>query len=313
MLQYILKRVAYAVPVVLVVAIIVFSLLYLAPGDPATIIAGENASIADIQRIRVSLGLDQPYLVQLGTWLFKVVQLDLGKSIFSGMTVTELIMQRVGPTASLMALTSVLSIGLAIPLGVVSAWKKGKAIDQFGIVLATLGFAVPVFVIGYVLAYIFGLQLGWLPVQGYRSLDEGVAPWLASIILPAVSLSLVYIALIARVTRSSMIESLNEDFVRTAIAKGAPMSTVLTRHALRTSLVPIVTVIGTGVALMIGGSVVTESVFALPGIGRLVTDAILQRDYPVIQGVTLMFSLLYVLINLLIDVSYLIIDPRIKF
>ena len=313
MVSYILRRVLSTVPVMAIVALFVFSLLYIAPGDPAAIIAGDQASPGDIERIRQGLGLDRPFLVQFGTWLWRILHGDLGTSIFTNLPVSSLIAQRIEPTLSLMVLTLVLTIVVAVPLGVLAAWKAGSWVDRTIMAFAVFAFSLPVFVVGYVLAYVFALQFDWLPVQGYTPLAEGFWPWLRNLILPAVALGSVYIALIARITRASMLEVLQQDYIRTARAKGLDQRSILFVHALKNAAVPIITVIGIGVALLIGGAVVTESVFAIPGLGRLTIDAILRRDYPVIQGIVLMFSFLYVLVNLMVDVTYTLVDPRIRY
>ncbi|MCJ2060882.1 MULTISPECIES: ABC transporter permease [Methylobacterium] len=313
MLGYIGRRILATIPVMAVVGLFVFSLLYFAPGDPAAIIAGDQATPDDVARIRASLGLDRPFLVRFGEWSWQILHGDLGTSIFTNLPVTTMIGQRVQPTVSLMLVTLILAIVVAVPLGVVAAWKAGSLIDRLVMGLAVLGFSVPVFVVGYVLAYVFALELGWLPVQGYTPIEQGLWPWFANLILPAVTLGLVYIALIARVTRATMLDVLSQDYVRTARAKGLAQGPVLFIHALKNAAVPIVTVIGIGIALLIGGAVVTETVFAIPGLGRLTVDAILRRDYPVIQGVVLLFSFVYVLVNLAIDLFYTLLDPRIRY
>jgi peptide/nickel transport system permease protein len=313
MLSYILRRVLATLPVMAIVALFVFSLLYIAPGDPAVVIAGDQASPADVERIRQSLGLDQPFLVQFGNWLGHILRGDLGTSIFTGLPVAAMIAQRIEPTLSLMAITLVLTILVAVPLGVVAAWKAGSLVDRAIMAFAVFGFSLPVFVVGYILAYVFALELEWLPVQGYTPLARGVWPWLENLILPSIALGCVYIALIARITRAAMLEVLTQDYIRTARAKGLGQGGILFVHALKNAAVPIVTVIGIGIALLIGGAVVTESVFAIPGLGRLTVDAILRRDYPVIQGIVLLFSFVYVLVNLTIDVTYTLIDPRIRY
>ncbi len=313
MLAYTLRRFVSTIPVMAIVALFVFSLLYLAPGDPAAIIAGDQASPADVERIRESLGLDRPFLIRFGDWSWHVLRGDLGQSIFTNLPVTHMIAQRVEPTVSLMVLTLIFSIVVAVPMGVVAAWKHGTFIDRGVMLLAVFGFSVPVFVVGYLLAYAFALQLEWLPVQGYTPIANGIWPWLSNLILPVVALGGVFVALIARITRATMLEVLNQDYVRTARAKGVGQSQILFVHALKNAAVPIITVIGLGVAGLIGGAVVTENVFAIPGIGRLVTDAILRRDYPVIQGVVLIFSFVYVLVNLCVDLLYSVFDPRIRY
>jgi peptide/nickel transport system permease protein len=313
MLSYILRRILSTLPVMGIVAMFVFSLLYITPGDPAAVIAGDQASPADVERIRQGLGLDRPFLVQFGAWLWGILHGDLGTSIFTNLPVASLIAQRIEPTLSLMAITLVLTILIAVPLGVVAAWKAGSWVDRSIMAFAVFAFSLPVFVVGYVLAYVFALQFEWLPVQGYTPLARGLWPWLQNLILPAITLGSVYIALIARITRASMLEVLQQDYIRTARAKGLDQRRILFVHALKNAAVPIVTVIGIGVALLIGGAVVTESVFAIPGLGRLTIDAILRRDYPVIQGIVLLFSFVYVLVNLLVDVTYTLVDPRIRY
>jgi peptide/nickel transport system permease protein len=313
MLAYAGRRILATIPVMAIVALFVFSLLYIAPGDPAAIIAGDQATPADVERIRISLGLDRPFLVRFGEWSWHVLHGDLGISIFTNLPVTHMIAQRVQPTVSLMLLSLVLAVVTAVPMGVVAAWKQGSWIDRLVMLISTAGFSVPVFVVGYVMAYIFALQLDWFPVQGYTPIEQGVWPWLSNLILPAVTLAGAFIALIARVTRATMLEVLSQDYVRTAKAKGLDQRPILFIHALKNAAVPIVTVIGLGVAGLIGGAVVTESVFAIPGVGRLVVDAILRRDYPIIQGVVLIFSFVYVLVNLGVDLLYTVFDPRIRY
>jgi peptide/nickel transport system permease protein len=313
MLAYAARRILATIPVMLVVAFFVFSLLYLAPGDPAAIIAGDQATPADVERIRASLGLDRPFVVRFGEWLWQIIHGDLGTSIFTNLPVSHMIAQRIEPTTSLMVLTIVFSIVVAIPLGVLAAWKHGSWIDRVVMVMAVFGFSTPVFVLGYLLAYLFALKLDWLPVQGFTSINQGIWPFLRSLTLPTVALGLVYVALLARITRATMLEVLSQDYVRTAKAKGVGQRAVLFVHALKNAAVPIITIIGIGVALLIGGAVVTESVFAIPGLGRLTVDAILRRDYPVIQGVVLLFSFVYVLVNLGVDLLYTVFDPRIRY
>jgi len=313
MFAYLVRRVLSTIPVMGVVALAVFSLLYIAPGDPAAIIAGDQASPADVERIRISLGLDRPFLIRFGAWLWDVLHGDLGTSIFTNLPVTHMIAQRIQPTVSLMVITLIISLACAIPLGVVAAWKQGSWIDRFAMVISTLGFSVPVFVVGYVLAYVFALTLDWFPVQGYTPIEQGIWPWFLNLLLPAVALGLIYMALIARITRATMLEVLSQDYVRTARAKGVGQRQILFVHALRNAAVPIITIVGIGFASLIGGAVVTESVFAIPGLGRLTVDAILRRDYPVIQGVVLMFSFVYVLVNLGVDLLYTLFDPRIRY
>jgi peptide/nickel transport system permease protein len=313
MFAYVVRRVLATIPVMAVVALFVFSLLYIAPGDPAAVIAGDQATPADVERIRQSLGLDRPYLVRFGAWLYDIMRGDLGTSIFTNLPVSLMIAQRIEPTLSLMMVTLLLAVSIAVPMGVVAAWKQGTIIDRAVMAFAVLGFSVPVFVVGYLLAYFFALEWDLLPVQGYTPFARGFWPWLQNLILPAIALGTVYIALIARITRATMLEVLQQDYIRTAKAKGVGQAGMLFLHALKNAAVPIVTVIGIGIALLIGGAVVTESVFAIPGLGRLTVDAILRRDYPVIQGVVLLFSFVYVLVNLAIDLLYTLFDPRIRY
>jgi peptide/nickel transport system permease protein len=313
MFAYIVRRILATIPVMAVVALFVFSLLYIAPGDPAAVIAGDQATPADVERIRQSLGLDRPFLVQFWDWLGRLSRADLGRSIFTNLPVTTMIAQRIEPTLSLTVVTLLLAVTVAVPIGVLAAWKAGTAIDRAVMTFAVFGFSVPVFVVGYLLAYFFALQLEWLPVQGYTPIARGLWPWLENLILPAIALSCAFMALIARITRASMLEVLQQDYIRTARSKGLGQRPILFVHALKNAAVPIVTVIGIGIAILIGGVVVTESVFAIPGLGRLTVDAILRRDYPVIQGVVLLFSFVYVLVNLAIDLVYTLLDPRIRY
>ena len=313
MFAFLIRRILATIPVMGVVALFVFSLLYLSPGDPAVVIGGDTATPADIAHIREKLGLDRPFLVQFGTWLWNVVRGDLGISIFTNLPVSRLILQRVEPTIALTVCTLIVTIAVAIPMGVIAAWKVGTWIDRLVMAFAVLGFSFPVFVTGYLL--IFGLSI-WadlLPVQGYVSIANGLRAFLPNMVLPSLALGMVYTALIARITRASMLEVLSQDYIRTAHSKGLGTSQVLLGHALKNASVPIVTTIGIGLALLISGVVVTESVFAIPGLGRLTVDAILRRDYPIIQGVILVFSAAYVLVNLLIDVCYTFLDPRIRY
>jgi peptide/nickel transport system permease protein len=313
MLAYLARRLLATIPVMAIVAVLVFSMLRLTPGDPAAIIAGAAATSQDIVDIRARLGLDRSIVAQFFLWIGNVLSGNLGESFFFKKPVAELVADRIGPTLALAATTIVFSVVVAVPLGVLAAWKQGHWIDRLVMGFSVLGFSVPVFVVGYVLIYVFAIELSWLPVQGYQPISEGFWGFLQRLILPSLTLSVIYIALIARIARTSVIEVLGEDYIRTARAKGLPDRVVLMKHALRNAAVPIVTVIGIGVALLIGGAVVTESVFAIPGLGRLTVDAILRRDYPVIQGVVLLFSFVYVLVNLGIDLLYTVIDPRIRY
>jgi peptide/nickel transport system permease protein len=314
LLSYIGRRLLATVPVVAVVAVFVFLLLRLTAGDPAAIIAGDYATAQQVADIRTRLGLDQPVARQFLIWLGNTARGDLGESFFFKKTVAALIAERLEPTVALSLCTLVLAVALAVPLGVIAAYRRGTWIDRGVMAVSVLGFSLPAFVIGYALIYLFSIQLGWLPVQGYRRLAESsVTDFVRHLVLPSVTLAIIYVALIARITRASMLEVLNADHVRTARAKGLSELPVLLRHALRNAAVPVVTVIGLGVALLIGGVVVTESVFAIPGLGRLTVDAVLARDYPTIQAVVLLFSVVYVGINLLVDLTYTLLDPRIRY
>jgi peptide/nickel transport system permease protein len=313
MLGYVIRRVLMVVPVMGVVALIVFSLLYLTPGDPAQVLAGDQATPEQIEKIRETLGLDQAPHARFLSWLWLLMNGDLGLSIFSGEPVTHMISQRLQPTFSLLVLSVLISVSVGIPFGVAAAARRGGMIDKALTYFTTLGFSIPSFIAGYGLAFIFATNLKWLPVQGFSPLAEGLLPWLRSLMLPAVTLSLVYAAIIGRVTRASMLEVLSEDYIRTARAKGVSPRRILFRHALQNAAVPIVTIIGIGIATLIGSAVITENVFAIPGIGRLTVDAILHRDYPIIQGVVLMLSAAYVLVNVAVDLFYTLLDPRIRY
>jgi peptide/nickel transport system permease protein len=313
MLSLIARRVLATVPVLLIVAVLVFLLLRLTPGDPAAILAGDAANTEQIAHIRTSLGLDRPILVQFGIWFANLMQGNLGESFYYKTGVATLIGQRLEPTLSLAALTIAIAVLVSVPLGVLAAWRFGGWLDRALMGFSVVGFSVPVFVLAYILIYVVSLKLGLLPVQGYQRIADGVGPWLYHLLLPSVTLSVLYIALIARVTRASVMEALGEDYIRTARAKGLPEARILLRHALANAAIPIVTVIGIGIALLIGGVVVTESVYAIPGLGRLTVDAVLARDFPTIQGVILFFSFVYVLVNLLVDLSYVFLDPRIRY
>jgi peptide/nickel transport system permease protein len=312
-LGYVARRLLATIPVMAVVALTVFLLLRFTTGDPAAIIAGDNATSQDVAAIRTKLGLDRPVAQQFVIWIGNVLRGDFGESFFFKKPVAELIADRLQPTLSLATCTLLLAVSMAVPLGVVAAWRRGTWIDRIIMVFSVMGFSVPTFVIGYVLIYVIAIQLGWLPVQGYQRLEEGFGGFIERLILPSFTLAVIYVALIARITRASVLEVLNADHVRTARAKGLGDLAVMLRHVLRNAAVPIVTIIGLGVALLIGGVVVTESVYAIPGLGRLTVDAVLARDYPTVQAVILLLSMVYVLINLLVDLTYTFLDPRIRY
>ena len=313
MYGYLFRRLLGTIPVMLVVAVFIFLMLRLTPSDPAAVIAGDNATTEQVAQIRTQLGLDRPMVEQFFIWSAKVATGDLGESFFFKKTVAQLIGERIEPTLSLAFFTILIAVLVAVPLGVLAAHRHGSWIDRVVMGFSVLGFSVPVFVIGYLLIYLFAVYLDWLPVQGYQRIADGIGGWVQRLILPSVTLSVIYIALIARMTRTSVLEVLSEDYIRTARAKGQIERKVLFRHALRNAAVPIVTVIGLGIALLIGGVVVTESVFTIPGLGRLTVDAVLARDYPTIQAVILLFSFVYVMINLAVDMIYTVLDPRIRY
>ncbi|RWQ46235.1 ABC transporter permease [Mesorhizobium sp.] len=313
MAAYILRRMVSAIAVMAMVGIFVFLLLRLAPGDPAAMIAGKAATAEMIAGIREKLGLNDPMPVQFMRWVRDILGGNFGTSIFAGRPVLELISQRLEPTLSLSILTMILSVSVGVSFGILAAWRTGGLVDRLLAAFSALGYSVPVFVIGYFFIYFFAIRAHWLPVQGYAPIGEGLGPWFVHLILPTVALGLGFVAFIARVTRASMLEVLSEDYMRTAAAKGASSYAMLFHHALKNAGVPILTVIGISFAYMIGGVVLTETVFNIPGIGRLVVDAINNRDYPIIQSVLILTSGLYVLINLMVDLAYTLIDPRIRY
>ncbi len=313
MLDFIARRIVAIIPVLAVVAVFVFLMLRLTPGDPAAVIAGDNATSDQIADIRAKLGLDEPLWAQFVIWIGNILQGNFGESYFFKKTVAELIAQRIEPTLALALCTLVFAVSVSVPIGVLAAYRQGSLLDRMVMGFAVIGFSVPGFVIGYCLIYIFAIELGWLPVQGYTRIGVNFWAFLERMVLPSLTLSVGFIALISRITRASVLEVLNEDYIRTARAKGLSNRVVLMKHALRNAAVPILTVIGLGIAILMGGAVVTESVFGLPGLGRLTVEAVLSRDFPTIQTVILMFSVVYVVINLLIDISYTIFDPRIRY
>ncbi len=313
MLTYLIKRVLSVIPVLIVVAVIVFLMLRLTPGDPAAIIAGDAATSQDIAQIRDKLGLEEPMVIQFGIWVGNMLTGDFGDSFYYKRTVSSMIADRVGPTVALATFTIILACIVAIPLGTIAAYKQGSWLDRAVMGMSVIGFSVPVFVIGYMMIYLFAVKLDWFPVQGYQPIADGIGGFLYRLVMPSAALSIIFIALIARMTRTSVLEVLNEDYIRTARAKGLEESKVMTRHALRNAAVPIVTVIGFAIAILIGGVVVTESVFVIPGLGTLTLDAIQGRDYPTVQALIMLFSVVYVLINLVIDVIYTLLDPRIRY
>ncbi|MEW6641616.1 MAG: ABC transporter permease [Pseudomonadota bacterium] len=313
MIGYALRRVVSTVPVFVFVALFVFFLLRITPGDPAIVIAGDQATSAQIEAVRDQLGLNRPMVDQLWAWGGQLLRGDLGRSVFSDIAVTRLIAQRLEPTVMLALVAIVFALVIALPLGALAAVRAGGLVDRIVMAFAVLGFSSPVFVIAFLLVYVFALSLGWFPTQGYVPLADGFAACLRSLVLPGIALALLYASLLARVTRASLLEVLSEDYIRTANAKGLAPSRITIRHALSNAAVPIVTVVGIGMAALLGGVVVTETVFNIPGLGRLATDAIQRRDYPVVQGLILLFSSVYVVINLLVDLSYVLFDPRVRY
>lgn len=309
---YFLRRLVATLPVMAVVAVLVFLLIHLSPGDPAALIAGDLATGEDIAKLRVALGLDQPLWQQFAIWVGRLATGDLGTSIFTQVPVSRLLAQRLEPTLSIAALTMLITLVVAVPLGTLAAYRAGSWIDRLVMLFAVLAFSLPVFLVGYLLIYGFSIKLQWFPVQGYVHFADGPGKWLQSLVLPCVNLALVYIALVTRMTRATVLEVLHEDYIRTAWAKGLGVLPVL-GHALRNAAIPIATTVGVGIALLIGGVVVTETVYAIPGVGRLVIDSVQRHDYPVIQSVLLLSAGVYVLINLLIDLSYRLFDPRIQY
>jgi peptide/nickel transport system permease protein len=313
MLSFLARRLLSTIPVLLIVSVLVFLLLRLTPGDPAQLLAGDQATAEQVAQIRTNLGLDRSIPEQYLLWLGHLFQGDLGQSFYYKTDVVTLIGQRLEPTMSLALITILVAVSVSVPLGVLAAWRHGGWLDRGLMGFSVLGFSIPVFVLAYLLIWLLSMRLGVLPVQGYKRLGDGAGLWLYHLILPSITLSVIYIALIARVTRAAVLETLGEDYIRTARAKGLAETRVLLHHALSNAAVPIVTVIGIGIALLIGGVVVTESVYAIPGLGRLTVDAVLARDFPTIQGVILFFSFIYVLVNLVVDLSYVFFDPRIRY
>lgn len=312
MLRFVMRRAAGMLAVLALVAVLVFVLTRTASGDPVAVLLGDMATSSDIERVRKLYGLDQPAPVQFVMWLREVVQGNLGQSIFLQRPVTQAMIERAEPTALLALLAVGMAAIIGIPCGIVSAVWRGRVIDQVFTAVAMLGASIPSFWLGLVMIQIFAVSVGWFPVSGYGAPNAAWLERVHALVLPATVLGLLNSALIIRFTRASMLDVLNEDYVRTARSKGLPERVVVFKHALRNALVPIVTVLGLTVALMIGGAVVTETVFGLPGIGNLVVNAVLRRDYPVIQGALLVIAALYVLINFAIDLLYAVVDPRVK-
>lgn len=311
--RYILQRILTTIPVMGVVALIVFFLMRLSVGDPALIMAGDGATEAQLEQMRKQMGIDRPIPIQFMNWVGQMLSGDFGISLHSRVPVTEVIANRVGPSLSLSVLTILFSVSVAIPIGLLAAWSHGSLLDRLVMSFSVLGFSTPVFVIAYALVFTFSVKAGWFPIQGYRPIANGIGAWFVSLVLPMLSLATVNIALVARITRSSILEVLGEEYIRTARSKGLRESRVFLRHALRNAAVPIVTIVGIGAAFLMSGVVVTESVFNIPGLGRLVLEAVLARDYPLIQALILLFSAIYIFINLVVDLLYTVFDPRIRY
>ena len=312
MLRFLLKRLGGTLCVLLLVAVMVFALTRLASGDPIALLLGDQASAEDIAQVRVQYGLDEPLLTQFGYWIKEVAQGNLGSSIFLQRPVTQALAERAEPTFFLALFAVAIAALIGIPCGLVAAVWRGRLVDQILSAVAMLGASVPSFWMGLILIQVFAVKLGWFPASGYGNPGVSLIERLHHLVLPAVVLGVLNSALIIRFTRASVLDILNEDYVRTARSKGLSERVVILKHVLRNALVPIVTVVGLTTALMIGGAVVTETVFNLPGVGNLVVRAVLRRDYPVIQGALLVIAAIYVLINLLIDLVYMLVDPRIR-
>lgn len=312
MILDVLKRVLAAVPTVLIVAVLVFLLVNAGNGDAAAMQAGDAASPAEIELIRHNLGLDLPLPLRFLHWLASVATGDLGTSLSSGKPVLSLIAAHLEPTLSLALATSILATLIAVPLGIAAAWQSGRLVDRAVVAFSVVGFSIPSFVTAYFTLYVLALKLGWLPVQGFAGIGSGIGAFARHMALPCLVLCIPLVSLIARITRGAMGEVLAQDYIRTAAAKGLDSVTILRRHALRNAAPPIVTVVSTSFAFLMGGVVVTETVFNFPGLGRLTVDAITRRDYPVIQGVVLLLSVANIAINLAADLSYALLDPKIR-
>lgn len=307
-----MKRILSMIPVLLLVAIFVFFLIHLIPGDPAAVILGPDATPAEVENLRIELGLDLPIIQQFVDWFAGVIQGDLGNSLYMNMPVLQAFVESVGPTLSLAILAQGFSILIAIPIGVIAARRRGTTVDRTFMFIAMLGMSIPSFLLALILMIIFGVQLGWLPVAGYASLSAGLWEHLKHLILPAISLGAIQAAVISRMTRSSMIDILSMNYIKTAKAKGVKQKVVVYKHAFRNALIPILTILGETFGSLITGAVVTETVFNLPGIGQLIVNAVTRRDYAVIQGAILLIAVMYLVLNLIIDLLYGFVDPRVR-
>jgi peptide/nickel transport system permease protein len=312
MTAYILRRLVLLLPVILIVGIVVFALVHLTPGDPAAVILGDSATPESLENLREQLGLNDPLPVQFVHWFGGVLQFDFGESIFIGEPVTRALLDRAQPTILLTIYALLIQIAIGVPAGVISAVRHNSIIDRLFTVLAISGAAIPTFFLGILLILFFAVRLNWLPSGGYVALTEDPGAHLKGMIMPAFALGFSSAGLLARLVRSSMLDVMREDYVRTALAKGLPVRMVVMRHALRNALIPALTVIGTSVGALLGGAVVTETVFTIPGMGRLVVQSIARRDYPVIQGAVMVIAMTYVIVNLIVDLLYVYIDPRVR-
>ncbi|MCD5399712.1 MAG: ABC transporter permease [Dehalococcoidia bacterium] len=311
--NYILRRLLASIPVVILVGVMTFSILHIAPGDPAVLMAGEEATPADVEAMRVALGFDKPFIVQFGKWSGRLLQGDLGTSIFSQHTIVSLMKPRIEPTISLAIIAISLSIIIGVPMGVLAAWNQGSFVDRGVMVFAVLGFSIPVFWLGFLFIWAFAVKIHLFPAVGFVSITDGVFPFFRSLTLPALANAIPFSALVARMTRSTMVEVMQEDYIRTARAKGLTEAVVNVRHGLRNAAIPIVTVVGLVFAGLVGGAVVTETVFAIPGLGRLLVDGVVRRDYPIVQAMLMVIAVSYVFVNLAVDITYAFLDPRIRY
>lgn len=312
MTAYIFKRVLAVIPILIFVGIATFSLVHIAPGDAANIMAGDYAGPDDVKLIRAELGLDKPVATQFVEWASRTLRGDFGKSIYSGRTVAELVSQRLEPTISLTIVGGILAVLLGIPLGVFAAWRAGSRWDRGIQIFAAVGISVPGFWLGFIFILLFAVYFRWFPVIGYVSVTEDFTGWIRSITLPVSLLAISGSSIIIRMTRGSILEVLREDFIRTARAKGLANRAVLFRHALRAGAIPIITVIGMLAGALITGVVVTETVFTIPGLGRLVAETVQNRDFPVVQSMLMLLASFYVFINLMVDLAYVFFDPRVR-
>jgi peptide/nickel transport system permease protein len=311
--RYILRRLLQMIPVLFLVSLIVFSLIHLTPGDPATSMLGEEATPEAVAALRQKLGLDRSLPEQYVRWLGAVMQGDLGRSIRSNQPVSQAIMDRLPVTIELSLIAVLISLAIAIPTGIISAMRRNSAIDTTSTTVALLGVSLPNFFLAILLIFLFSLKLGWLPPIGYTPFLDNPAENLKRMLMPAITLGTALAAIVMRMTRSSLLEVLDQDYVRTARAKGLTESSMVRRHALRNAMIPVVTVVGLQVGGLLGGAIITESIFVLPGIGRLLVDSILQRDFPLVQGVVRFAALAFLLANLAVDLLYAFLDPRIRY